>query len=120
MAVKKISQDSPGGASVLRAIRSIPRGRVSSYGRIAELAGLPRRARFVAQVLGQREAGDDLPWFRVIGSDGKIKIPPPSPSHALQRRLLQKEGCRVDPHGRVLDLTEKLWPENTDELLWRL
>ena len=120
MAAKKTKQDDPNGASVLRAIRSIPPGRVSSYGRIAELAGLPRRARFVAQVLGQREAGDDLPWFRVVGSDGKIKIPPPSPSHARQRRLLQKEGCRLDPQGKVLDLAERLWPESTDELLWRL
>ncbi len=105
---------------MLRTIRSIPPGRVCSYGRIAELAGLPRRARFVALVLGQRQAGDDLPWFRVIGSDGKIRIPQPSPCHALQKRLLQQEGCRVDSQGRVLDLTEKLWPESADELLWRL
>ena len=120
MAAKKIEQSNLGGASVLRAIRAIPPGRVSSYGRIAEMAGLPRRARFVAQVLGQRENGDDLPWFRVIGSDGRIKIPLPSPNHALQRRLLQKEGCPVNSRGKVLNLAEKLWPESTDELLWRL
>ena len=117
---EKNEQNTPEGASVLRSIRSIPPGRVSSYGRIAELAGLPRRARFVAQVLGQRQAGDDLPWFRVVGSDGKIKIPPSSPCHALQRRMLQKEGCLVDSRGRVLELAEKLWPKSRDELLWRL
>jgi alkylated DNA nucleotide flippase Atl1 len=58
-------------AAILRVIRSIPPGCVASYGEIATRAGLPGRARLVGRVLGDF-AAPDLPWFRVLRSDGRI------------------------------------------------
>lgn len=80
-------------------IRAIPAGAVLSYGQVAERAGLPRRARFVARVL--RDNHDpDLPWHRVTGAGGRIAIPEASPSRAEQIRRLRAEGRTVE-NGRV-------------------
>jgi methylated-DNA-protein-cysteine methyltransferase-like protein len=71
------------------AIRSIPRGKVSTYGAIARAAGLPGGARQVAVVL-RRSFG--LPWQRVLGSGGEIKLRGDS---AIEQRLrLEAEGVR--------------------------
>lgn len=97
-------------------IASIPRGRVGSYGQVADRAGLPRRARLVARVL--RETPDDvgLPWFRVLRADGRIAFPPGSPGFREQVRRLAAEGVRVR-NGRV-DLALHGWERNLDDLLW--
>jgi methylated-DNA-protein-cysteine methyltransferase related protein len=71
------------------AIRSIPRGKVSTYGAIARAAGLPGMARQVAQILHR---GYGLPWQRVLGSGGEIKLRGDS---AIEQRLrLEAEGVR--------------------------
>ena len=51
----------------------IPAGRVVSYGQVADLAGLPGRARLVGKVL--RETDKTLPWHRVLGAGGAISLP---------------------------------------------
>lgn len=72
-----------------RAIRAIPRGRVSTYGGIARAAGFPGAARQVAKVL-RRSFG--LPWQRVLGAGGEIKLTGDS---AIEQRLrLEAEGVR--------------------------
>ena len=69
------------------AIRIIPRGKVSTYGAIARAAGLPGRARQVAQVLHR---GFGLPWQRVLGAGGEIKL---RGDYAVEQRLrLESEG----------------------------
>ena len=84
-------------ARILAAIRQIPRGKVSTYGAIAKAAGKPRGARLVARVLS-RSFG--LPWHRVLGAGGGIKV---SPDYALDQRLrLQAEG--VGFRGRRVDM----------------
>lgn len=67
----------PGADAILAAVRAVPRGQVSSYGAIARRAGLPRHARWVAQVLA---ASDDpqLPWHRIVRADGRIAFAPGS------------------------------------------
>src|SRR5947208_3504306 len=77
-AVNPVPRVSPEHAAILRTIAAIPRGRVASYGEIALRAGLPRRARLVGRVL--REAGPraNLPWQRVLRSDGRIAFTPGS------------------------------------------
>jgi methylated-DNA-protein-cysteine methyltransferase-like protein len=71
------------------AIRSIPKSKVSTYGAIARAAGLPGRARQVAQVLHR---GFGLPWQRVLGAGGEIKLRGDS---AIEQRLrLEAEGVR--------------------------
>jgi methylated-DNA-protein-cysteine methyltransferase-like protein len=79
------------------AIRRIPKGKVSTYGAIARAAGLPGRARLVAQVLHR---GFGLPWQRVLGAGGEIKLRGDS---AMEQRLrLEAEGVRF--RGRRVDM----------------
>ena len=79
------------------AIRRIPKGKVSTYGAVARAAGLPGAARQVAQVLHR---GFDLPWQRVLGAGGEIKLRGDS---AIEQRLrLEAEGVRF--RGRRVDM----------------
>jgi methylated-DNA-protein-cysteine methyltransferase-like protein len=105
---------------ILAAVRRIPRGKVCTYGDVAEVAGLPRRARLVGTVLRQT-SGRGLPWYRVINAGGRISFPVGSDSYARQRHKLEAEGV-VFAGGRV-DLRHYGWPardEQLDELLWKL
>jgi alkylated DNA nucleotide flippase Atl1 len=54
-------------------IRKIPRGKVATYGDVARAAGFPGAARQVVWAL--RRAGPGLPWHRVIGAGGRIRLP---------------------------------------------
>ena len=65
-------------AQIYAIVRRIPAGRVASYGQIAELAGLPRRARQVGRALRLAPATLELPWHRVLRADGSIAFPPQS------------------------------------------
>lgn len=81
------------------AIRRIPRGKVSTYGAVARAAGLPRGARMVARILHR---GFGLPWQRVLGAGGEIKLRGDS---ALEQRLrLEAEGVRF--RGRKVDMKQ--------------
>ena len=105
---------------ILAAVRRIPRGKVCTYGDVAEVAGLPRRARLVGTVLRQT-SGRGLPWYRVINAGGRISFPVGSDAYARQRHKLEAEGV-VFAGGRV-DLRRYGWPardEQLDELLWKL
>jgi methylated-DNA-protein-cysteine methyltransferase related protein len=76
--------------AIRQTIRSIPRGRVSTYGEVAKAAGYPGYHRQVAQILSK--SGDALPWHRVLGSGGRIKT---SRESALDQRMrLEMEGVR--------------------------
>jgi methylated-DNA-protein-cysteine methyltransferase-like protein len=79
------------------AIRSIPRGKVSTYGAIARAAGLPGAARQVAAIL-RRSFG--LPWQRILGAGGEIKLR--GDSAIEQRFRLEAEGVRF--RGRRVDM----------------
>jgi methylated-DNA-protein-cysteine methyltransferase-like protein len=80
-----------------RAIRAIPRGKVSTYGGVAKAAGYSGAARMVARVL-RRSFG--LPWQRVLGAGGAIKLTGDS---AIEQRLrLEAEGVRF--RGRKVDM----------------
>ena len=72
-------------------VKQIPYGKVSSYGRIARLAGFPRHSRHVSKALGLAHNDLDLPWFRVIGSDGRIAFHPDNPYYSIQKEKLQQE-----------------------------
>jgi len=85
-----------------RAIRAIPRGKVSTYGGVARAAGFPGAARQVAAVLRR---GFGLPWQRVLGSGGAIKLQGDS---AVEQRLrLESEGVRF--RGRRVDMKVCEW-----------
>ena len=81
---------------IINAIRSLPKGTVSTYGAVARAAGWPGAARQVVRILRQVPG---LPWQRVVGAGGAIKLP--GESGAEQRFRLQMEGvtfrgARVD------------------------
>lgn len=90
--------------SIYRAIRRIPRGRIATYGQIAELAGLPGGARVAGAALKTSKPADRVPWQRVLGKAGKtrarIAIHDPVGA-AMQRQLLEDEGVTVGDSGLV-------------------
>jgi methylated-DNA-protein-cysteine methyltransferase-like protein len=80
-------------------ILSIPAGKVSTYGRVAEAAGYPLYHRAVARLLRSNPA-DTLPWHRVVGAGGEIKL---RHEAALEQRLrLELEGVRFS--GKRVDM----------------
>jgi len=88
-------------------IRRIPYGRVSSYGTIAAMAGNARQARQVAWILHASQESEGLAWHRVIGSNGRISLPPEKGGREQARRL-RREGVRVGPGGAV-DIRKYGW-----------
>lgn len=97
-------------------VAAIPRGRVASYGQVAELAGIGRGARMVGWALGQAPDRAALPWHRVLNAQGKIAIPAGSRSRAEQIRRLTDEGIVVND-GKV-DMRRYRWEPDLDELIW--
>lgn len=89
-------------------VRKIPRGRVATYGQVAELAGLPGGARVAGAAM---RGSTDLPWQRVMGKRGPrragIAILDPIGA-AVQRRLLEAEGVEVTDRG-LIDLVRFGW-----------
>jgi len=89
-------------------IRRIPRGRVATYGQIAEIAGLEGHARQVGYALHALPSGSDVPWHRVVNSFGEVSRRSSSDSDELQVELLQAEGVVFDTAGRI-DLRRFGW-----------
>ncbi|WP_367346589.1 MGMT family protein [Stenotrophomonas bentonitica] len=96
-------------ARILAVIRAIPRGQVMGYGQVAAKAGLPGRARLTARVLGMND-DPDLPWHRVLRSDGRIAMPEGSRGWREQNQRLRAEGVVME-RGRV-----KHMPRAEDDL----
>jgi len=86
---------------IWQVIAMIPKGRVATYGQVAELAGLPGGARRVGRILSQLPSGTRIPWHRVINASGGISLPPRSAGYARQRARLAKEGVQFNATGRV-------------------
>jgi len=83
--------------AIVAAIKKIPRGKVSTYGAIARAAGYPGAARQVVRTL---RSSFGLPWHRVVGAGGRIKLRGDS---AIEQRLrLESEG--VIFRGRRVDM----------------
>ena len=85
--------------SIIEQILSIPKGKVSSYRDIARRAGLPNGARQVVRVLHSMTEKHNLPWYRVVRSDGKIALQ--GDGRNLQIAMLRAEGVKVSSDGRV-------------------
>lgn len=94
-------------------VRQIPRGRVATYGDIARLSGLLGQARQVGYALHALPPSSNLPWYRVINSQGKISFPRSNGHYAKQKRLLEREAV-VFKRGRV-NLKEFGWLQSFDD-----
>ena len=89
-------------AAFRKAIRQIPKGKVATYGQVAAAAGFPRAAR---QVVWALRAFRGLPWHRVVGAGGAIRVPG---EEALeQRMLLELEGVAF--RGRRVHMKQHQW-----------
>jgi methylated-DNA-protein-cysteine methyltransferase-like protein len=82
-----------------RMILSIPAGKVSTYGSVAAAAGYPRYHRAVAKLL-RTDPADHLPWHRVLGAGGEIKLR--GAAAREQRARLKLEG--VEFNGKRVDM----------------
>jgi len=96
------SQKSPSYEQIYAMVRRIPPGKVTTYGRIAELVG-GCTARMVGYAMAalKRGTAPDVPWQRVINAQGKISIHGDGIGNAMQRTLLEEEGVRFDLNGKV-------------------
>lgn len=85
---------------VVAVIRSIPRGRVMTYGSVATAAGSPRAARGVVWILHSSSDAARLPWHRVVGRGGRIALDRDRGGD-LQRTMLEAEGIEIGMDGCV-------------------
>jgi len=85
-------------AAIRRVIRSIPKGKVATYSQVAAAAGYPLYHRLVVRIL--RNAGEALPWQRVLGAGGEIRLR--GEAALEQRRRLEMEGVRF--RGKRVDM----------------
>jgi methylated-DNA-protein-cysteine methyltransferase related protein len=90
---------------VYRLVKKIPRGRVTTYGELARTLRLSGGARAVGYAMAACPSGRGIPWHRVIGAGGKVRMPEPHAS--LQRKLLESEG--VIMVGRGIDMQQYGW-----------
>ncbi|MBA2479385.1 MAG: MGMT family protein [Planctomycetes bacterium] len=82
-------------------VRSIPRGRVATYGQVAELAGSPGRARQAGYALHALPMDARVPWQRVVNAQGRISARSDPGQADHQRALLEYEGVRFDRRSRI-------------------
>jgi methylated-DNA-protein-cysteine methyltransferase-like protein len=87
-------------------IQQIPAGYVSSYGRVGQEIGCT--ARTVGFALAALPANNDVPWQRVVNSQGKVSPRADGGSNVLQRDLLEIEGVSFDDNQRI-DLNLHGW-----------
>lgn len=88
-------------ARIYAVVRRIPRGRVATYGQIAELAGLPGHARQVGYALHALPETTAVPWHRVLNARGALSLRRDSGGEISQRLRLEGEGVGFDAGGRV-------------------
>ena len=103
---------------IWQTVKLIPKGHIACYGQIADLAGLPGRARLVGKALGKAPKELQVPWYRVVNSQGKISFPIGSEQFSKQKGLLQTENVVV-LNGRI-SLKEFKWQPDLAELLFVL
>lgn len=112
----------PNYSRIWQTVQAIPFGRVACYGQIADLAGLPGKARLVGKALGKVPddgwKGQNVPWYRVINSQGKISFPTENELFVKQRALLQEEEIVVI--GSRIKLKDFQWQPDLAELLFKL
>lgn len=85
-------------------VRRIPRGRVATYGQVAELAGMPGAARVAGAAMRASMPAAGLPWQRVVGKRAgvvaQVSIHDPVGA-GIQRALLEDEGVRFSASGGI-------------------
>ena len=92
---------------VWQVVYSIPSGKVCTYGAVAAMAGLPKRARAVGKYLSELPKGSKIPWHRVLNAQGKLSFEVGSERFITQKLKLQDED--VNFTNNKVDLKRFLW-----------
>ncbi len=99
--------------AVILCVKKIPKGKVASYGQIAAMAGHPRAARQVGQILkildislpfvaSAKKGYSNIPWWRVINNQGIISIKGNwTATKELQRDLLKRDGIKIEKDFKI-------------------
>ena len=104
--------------AVYRLVRKIPRGRVMTYGQIATILGAPRAARAVGYAMRACGRYPDVPWQRVINSQGRISARGEPERPMMQELMLKQEGVKFNGEG-VCDLKRYRWePRNPERFFY--
>lgn len=82
-------------------VKTIPRGRVATYGQVAILAGNPRWARVVGYALHNNPEPGIIPCHRVVNREGKVASAFVFGGGDVQRKLLEEEEIVFDNDGRI-------------------
>jgi len=93
---------------IYRVVSRIPRGRVATYGQVADLAELPGCARQVGYALHALSDDSGVPWQRVVNAQGAISERRERGIEPIQQQLLEAEGLEFDERGH-LDLARVKW-----------
>lgn len=93
---------------IWQVVNAIPAGKVSTYGDVAQYAGLPGAARRAGAALRALPQGSEIPWHRVINAQGRLSFPILSERYTLQRSRLEAEGVEFSCKGRI-DLSRFRW-----------
>ena len=83
-------------------VAAIPRGRIATYGDVAERAGLPGAARRVGTALRRLPAGSAVPWHRVVNASGRSSLPPGAQGEDRQLARLAEEGVLLGKGGAAV------------------
>lgn len=86
--------DSP-SKRIYEAVKKIPKGKVATYGQIAELAGDKKMARAVGNALHKNPDPDSIPCYRVVNAKGELSGEFAFGGAGAQAKLLEKDGIKV-------------------------
>ena len=100
-----MSKGGKGWERVYALVKQIPRGHVITYGQLARRLRLPGGARAAGYAMAACPSGRGIPWHRVIGHGGRIRVPEPAASR--QRKMLETEGAKFI-EGRI-DMAACQW-----------
>ena len=96
-------------ARIYAVVRRIPRGKVATYGQVADLAGMHGAARMVGYALHASKEHHGLPWHRVLAAGGRLSLVKLDPHAAMTQRIrLEHEGVRFTARGTA-DMAAHQW-----------
>ncbi len=107
------SNDKAYKEKVYELVRQIPAGRVMTYGQIAAVLGEGYTPRTVGYAMHSADS-ENVPWQRVINSQGKCSTGRMTIPMNLQQQMLEQEGVIFDAKGRC-DLSKYLFPTEPDD-----
>ncbi len=86
---------------IWQVVAAIPKGKVATYGDVAQHAGMARAARRIGLALRGLPGNTRIPWHRVVNARGRISFPDGSEPHTTQRRHLEREGIQFSANGSI-------------------